>query len=126
MMVVHKIKFIVLSLFTVISITACYNDNVEDLYGVQSCDTTKVTYSTDISPIINSQCASCHSSNSPSAGISIYDYSSTVAYVNSNKNKLLGSVRWDGTASNMPKGGSKWNACNISKLEAWINQGLKP
>ena len=125
-MAVRKIKIFILSMSIVVGISSCYNDNVEDLYGVQPCDTTTVTYSADISPIINSQCASCHSSNSPSAGISIYDYSSTVAYVISNKNKLLGSVRWDGTASNMPKGGSKWNACNISKLEAWINQGMKP
>ncbi len=125
-MAVRKTKIFILSMSIVVGISSCYNDNLEDLYGVQSCDTTSVTYSADISPIINSQCASCHSSNSPSAGISIHDYSSAVSYVNSSKTKLLGSVKWDGTASNMPKGGSKWNACNISKLEAWINQGMKP
>ncbi|MGC6413190.1 MAG: hypothetical protein ACON5K_00630 [Bacteroidia bacterium] len=123
---VRKIKIAPFILTVITVISACYNDNAEDLYGLQSCDTTAVTYSSDISPIINSQCASCHSNSSPSAGIAIHDYNSTVSYVNTNKKKLLGSVKWDGTASNMPKGGSKWNACNINKLEAWINQGMKP
>jgi len=44
----------------------------------------------------------------------------------SNRPVLMGSVKQDGTASNMPKGGSKISACEINKLEAWVNQGMKP
>ncbi len=43
-----------------------------------------------------------------------------------NRLRFMGSVKQDGTASNMPKGGSKISVCEINKLEAWVNQGMKP
>lgn len=105
---------------------SCYYDKSESLYGVTKCDTTNVGYSNVISPIIQRDCAGCHSGSGASAGIQLYDYTSVKNYMSSNKMRLLGSVKWDGTASNMPKGGNKWSNCNINSMVAWVNQGMKP
>lgn len=48
-------------------ITGCYYDNEEELYpgsGSLACDTTGVTFSTDIMPVVNAKCAlsGCHAS----------------------------------------------------------------
>jgi hypothetical protein len=107
-------------------LSSCYYDKSESLYGVTKCDTTSATYASTISPIIQRDCAGCHSGTSASAGIQLYDYTSVKTYMSSNKMRLLGSVKWDGTASNMPKGGNKWSNCNINSMEAWVNQGMKP
>jgi len=107
-------------------LNSCYYDKSESLYGVTKCDTTNVTYANSIAPIIQRDCAGCHSGSGASAGIQLYDYSSVKNYMTSNGNRLLGSVKWDGTASNMPKGGNKWSNCNINSMEAWVNQGMKP
>jgi hypothetical protein len=110
----------------VTALGSCYYDKSESLYGVTKCDTTNVGYSNVISPIIQRDCAGCHSGSGASAGIQLYDYTSVKNYMSSNKMRLLGSVKWDGTASNMPKGGNKWSNCNISSMAAWVNQGMKP
>lgn len=107
-------------------LNSCYYDKSESLYGVTKCDTTTVTYSGLVSPIIQRDCAGCHTGSGASAGIQLYDYNSVKNYMTNNKSRLLGSIKWDGSASNMPKGGNKWSTCNINTLEAWVNQGMKP
>ena len=121
-----RYDLLITGIVAIISLSSCYYDKSEELYGKGSCDTTSVTYSTSISPIINRDCSSCHSGGSPSAGISLYDYTSVKNYMTSSRLVLMGYVKQDGTASNMPKGGSKISTCEINKLEAWVNQGMKP
>lgn len=120
-------KLIVLTMLAVSTVLAsCFYDKSENLYGVTKCDTTSTNYATNISPIIQRDCAGCHTGSGASAGIQLYDYNSVKTYMSSNKSRFLGSVKWDGSASNMPKGGNKWSSCNINSLEAWVNQGMKP
>jgi hypothetical protein len=106
--------------------TGCYYDKSDLLYGETACDTALVTYAASVSPVMTSQCVSCHSGSFPSAGINLENYTAVKAYATTNKAKLVGSVKWDGTASNMPKGGTQWSACQLNTLSAWINQGMKP
>ncbi len=119
-------SIILISIITLTVLNSCYYDKSEELYGKGSCDTTSTTYAGSIAPIINRDCSGCHSGGSPSAGISLYDYSSVKNYMITNRSVFMGSVKHDGTASNMPKGGNKISACEINKLESWVNQGLKP
>jgi hypothetical protein len=124
--IVKRYIRIFVGIFALVVFDSCYYDKSEELYGKGSCDTTTVAYASNIAPIINRDCAGCHSGGSPSAGISLYDYTTVKNYMTSNRSVLMGSVKQDGTASNMPKGGSKISACEINKLEAWVNQGMKP
>jgi len=114
-MVVKTIKLILFILLTAVSVESCYYDKKEDLY-VSTCNTAGMTYTKDIVSMVNSSCAGCHSGISPSAGIALSTYAEVKNCVMNGK--FIGSVKQDGTASAMPKGG-KWSTCNISKLEAW-------
>ena len=124
--IVKRYTLVFVGFVTLVALNSCYYDKSEELYGKGSCDTTTVAYAANIAPIINRDCAGCHSGGSPSAGISLYDYTSVKNYMTSNRLVLMGSVKQDGTASNMPKGGNKISTCEINKLEAWVNQGMKP
>jgi hypothetical protein len=118
-------RFVVaLLLMYVMVTTSCKYDNKEDLNGKSSCDTSVVTYE-NIKKPLEQQCYGCHSGGFPGGNVSLQDYQSLKTYATQNRRILLGAVKHDG-ASPMPKGGQKWDACTIQKLEAWINQGMKP
>ena len=51
---------------------SCYYDSVEELYpNPVECDTTNVSYATDVWPIIESNCVVCHSGAAPSGNIKL-------------------------------------------------------
>lgn len=103
--------------------SGCYNDNEYDLYPFSSspCDSTNVSYSKTIVPVMNSHCNVCHSTNVQSGNVitDTYEGLSTQA---SNGN-LWGVVNWENGYIPMPKGGSKLPACDLAKIKNWINQG---
>ena len=59
------------SLLIVISLSACYYDNEEELYPNLDCTTKTISFSSDISPIINTKCATtgCHVQGGSGSGI---------------------------------------------------------
>ena len=42
----------VLSLLLALTLTGCYNDSREDLYPIASCDTSDITYTGFIAPLM--------------------------------------------------------------------------
>jgi cytochrome c5 len=86
----------------------------------KACDTTTVTYSTTIVPILQSNCTGCHSGNNPSGGIKLDNYAS-VSTVVANK-KLIGSITQSTGYWAMPPNG-KLSDCNIGKIKAWVYRG---
>jgi hypothetical protein len=71
-------------------------------------------------PIIEGNCFTCHSGNSPSGNISLTNYDQIVAVANTGQ--LLGAIKQQQGYSPMPKGG-KLNDCEILTIEAWVNEG---
>ncbi len=116
------------SIFLSISIQSCYNDNEEDLYGSSTtiCDTAIGTYTKNVLPILNAQCATtgCHNATTASAGANLSGYATTKSYITNKKNLFIGSIKHTSGFSAMPKGGNKLAACEISKIESWINAGM--
>lgn len=103
-------------------LTACVYDNEEELFEDSDCPTLNMSLSDDITPILQSNgCVGCHGATNGSGGVDLETYNGIKAAVESGK--LLGSVNWDGSASQMPQGGAQIDACLINKLEAWIEQG---
>lgn len=101
---------------------ACYYDNEQELYPkVQGsgCDTVSVSYTTDIKPIIDSRCVSCHGSNFPSGNLSLTNHAQVAGSLASIIDRVNRSA---GDALLMPRG-NKLDACSIEKIEAWGNQG---
>ncbi len=108
-------------------ITSCYNDNEEDLYpNPPVCDTTNVTFSGIVLPIINESCVVCHSGNIPNGNIALetYDEIKTAAQVPAGTyGSLYGTVSHSAGNSSMPKNGNKLSDCKIEQIQKWIEEG---
>ena len=103
---------------------ACYYDSEEALYPVysSSCDTTNVTFSGTITPILNGSCWGCHSNTTAAAygsNIKLQDYADVTARINS----IIPAINQTGSLSPMPKGGSKLNSCKLTQFAVWVRKG---
>jgi len=109
-----------------ISIPGCYYDSQEFLYPQinNSCDTTNVTFSGSVAPILSNYCLSCHSNNSAASfgnGIKLQDYADVILRVNDKK--LVGSVMHTSGYSPMPKGTAQLESCKLTIINKWVNAG---
>ncbi len=86
-----------------------------------NCDTTNVTFSETIWPVIQTYCLACHSGSGAGGGVVLSNYAEVTASANSGK--LIGSIRHDQGYSPMPKGGQKLSDCIIREFEIWIENG---
>lgn len=86
-----------------------------------SCDTTNVTYSGTIAPMMQNSCVGCHSGSTPGGNISLNTYAG-VAAVGMN-GKLYGSVIHATGYSAMPKGGNQLSTCQLDQIRIWVNAG---
>lgn len=86
-----------------------------------ACDTTKISYKTDIQPFLTTSCVSCHGSGLSYGGYRFDSYSGTKNAVGTGR--LLGALNWQSGYTSMPQGQSKLAQCDIHKIEAWINKG---
>jgi len=85
------------------------------------CDTTAFKFSADVQPIINTWCVGCHSGANSGGG---YDLSSYTGILNSiANNELMGSIKHTSGYSAMPQNENQLSACQISKIQNWINAG---
>lgn len=112
-------------LFFSILLIRCQYDNEEELYGgSDNCDTSNVTYSQTVKPILTNNCYSCHSAsnaNSFGEGINLETYSELITVANNGR--LLGAIEHSSGYDPMPLGGNKLDDCTIEKIKAWINNG---
>ena len=107
-------------------LSGCYYDSEEALYGKPGtgCNTDITKFSTEIKPILQSNCLSCHSNSSAlssGGGIKLQDYADVK--VNVLNGKLVGTIDHASGFSAMPKGGVKLSDCNILIIKAWITKG---
>ena len=113
-----------LLILSVTFITAgCYYDKEGILYPeTANCiPTASPLFNEEILPILSGRCNNCHGGNSPSAGIRLDNHSDVVVYANNGS--LMGSINHTGGYSPMPKNSSKMPACEIQKIQNWINSG---
>jgi len=89
--------------------------------NVGGCDTTNVTYSGSIVPILQTNCYGCHTGPTGSGGVILTSYNDVLTVVNNGK--LWGSVNFDVGYSSMPKNGSKMDDCALAKIRIWIDAG---
>jgi Planctomycete cytochrome C len=111
-----------LAIFALFFTLGCYYDVESTLYSEGNCGVvTSALFTTDVLPMLNQQCISCHSAALPSGGIRLDTYSAVK--VEADNGRLMGSIRWTSGYSPMPKNGNKFSSCNIDKIAAWISQG---
>ncbi|HET9824861.1 MAG TPA: hypothetical protein VFP87_05975 [Chitinophagaceae bacterium] len=122
-------KKILITLVTTATLTVmldgCYYDVASQLYpaGGTTCDTTKVTYSTTVRTILQTNgCLSCHSGTGAAGGNIVLDnYNSVKVYAQNGQ--LYGSINRNPGFVPMPQGGNKLSDCDLSKVKVWINAG---
>lgn len=88
-----------------------------------SCDTSAVTFSGTVLPILKNNCNGCHGGSAPSADIDLTTFAKVKPTVTNGT--LLGSIQHANGYSPMPQNGNKLSSCNISKIQAWVNAGAK-
>ena len=114
-----------LILFCSVSLfSSCYYDNEEYLYGIQNCETLSMSFESDIIPIINEHCTSCHGGETPSAGLSLMTYNELVVSATDDTNAgIINRVgRAEGETGAMPTNYSL-SQCQIEYIKAWVAQG---
>jgi len=118
-------KYSIISLvIAVLGLSACRNDNEQDLYNNTACDTSATTYSGFIVPLLANECYQCHNTanfNSSGGGVQLEGYDNLIDYVNDGS--FIGSIKHEGGFAAMPQGSAKLDACSISRIETWINNG---
>jgi len=117
-------KKLLITFFTVSLISSCYYVNEEDLYGLQNCDTLSMSYESDIYPIINEHCTSCHGGEKPSGGLSLMNYNDLLISINDASSDGIRNriERAEGEVGAMPTN-YRLSECQIEYINAWISQG---
>src|SRR5450759_2120543 len=115
------ISFAIFTIFSLFFIS-CYYDNEEALYPTLSstCDTSNVTFSGIISPILANNCYSCHSDANAAFGGNIHLQS--IADVITNSPRIVVSIKQTGLKPMPPSG--KLNICSITQFDIWIRNGM--
>ncbi|MEI9958733.1 MAG: hypothetical protein WDM90_21030 [Ferruginibacter sp.] len=112
---------LVLAMFLLLTSNSCYYDKAELLYPPNTCDTTTVTYSGSIVPILAANCTGCHGGSVPAGTIDLNTYINVKAQVDNGK--LWGAVSHTAGYKPMPKNSDKLSDCNLNKIKLWILAG---
>lgn len=84
------------------------------------CDTSNVTYSQTIRPLINQWCVGCHGGSFPSDGIDLTTY--TALYNVAVSGQLIGTTHSQPGYPTMPQG-SQLSDCEKEQLLIWVQDG---
>jgi cytochrome c553 len=85
------------------------------------CDTTGITYTNFVKPLIQGKCQGCHSGTNPQGNLNLTQYPNVQSVALNGK--LYAAITR--TSGWMPKNGQKLNDCNLQKIDAWIKAGAK-
>jgi hypothetical protein len=104
---------------------SCFYDSEEYLYPQlnNTCDTTNVTFSATVKPILQSNCWACHSNSNSAAGngVKLEDY--TDVKTSADNGSLLGTITHKSPYNPMPLNGPALDNCSISAIKLWIDAG---
>jgi len=111
-------KTLIIFLLITATLSACRFDNEEELYGIDDCDTSEVSFSKDIFPILQTRCSTlgCHVQGGGSA-VLFENYTQVKSKVDDGKLKQRVIIQKD-----MPPG-QPLSACQIKFIEKWLEIG---
>lgn len=118
---ISKSLFALLALITASILTGCFYDNEEELYPGNTCVTDNMSYSSNVLPIIQDNCYSCHNQAGNQGGVTLEGYAAFKVYIDNGK--LLGAIKHETGSPPMPQNEPQLLQCQIDKIEAWVNQG---
>jgi mono/diheme cytochrome c family protein len=119
----RKIFITICCITALLVMSGCTKSNQPVAAGSGFCDTSSVTYTKNVLPILQSYCYGCHGNANVafSDGISLDGYDNVKGWAD--VGYLVGDVRHDAGFTGMPYGKPKLSACEINTIVAWVNQG---
>lgn len=121
-------QLFVASLVVVAIVVSCSKSNEEDMTQTPggtpntTCDTANMSFVTNIKPILQSNCYSCHSNaNFAISGAKLEDYADVKEHADDGM--LIGTITHANGYPAMPQSGGKLSDCNINKIKAWVERG---
>jgi hypothetical protein len=121
------ISILLSAAFVTVLMFSCTKNSEDKLAppGTTTCDTTNVSYSTAITPILESNCYSCHGNGNTagSGGILLEGYANLLKWANNGY--LVGNVTHAPGYVPMPYGQPELPECEVNTIVAWVNQGAQ-
>lgn len=100
---------------------SCVNNNEEELYGIEPCDTENVTWESQIRGIMQKNCVMCHGPDIAYRGVRHDTYEAEMIVVNDGR--LRGVVNHLSGYSKMPKDRGKLPECELKLINIWLDNG---
>ncbi|MCB0841401.1 MAG: c-type cytochrome [Bacteroidetes bacterium] len=97
------------------------NLTCEDSVVSGGCDTTNVSFSGFVDPLLTTYCKGCHTGAGASGGVNLGNHAGVVSAANSGR--LYGAIAHQNGYVPMPQGGDPLPDCDVQKIKAWIDQG---
>lgn len=116
-----KLSWIGAFAMSVIIVQSCSKDSEDNVTPPPTCSTDNIKYSTNILPIISSNCYACHGNGATTAGINVDGYANLKTLVDNGK--LVGVVTHASGFTPMPYNKPKLSDCDINKIKAWVAGG---
>ncbi|HLZ89975.1 MAG TPA: hypothetical protein VKQ52_22135 [Puia sp.] len=119
-------KFLLVTLLVsgvVLYLAGCSKESEDKLAGTTTCDTTSVSYSLQIVPILQNNCYACHGQGNTagSGGINLSTYTALKVYAGNGY--LVGNVTHAPGYIGMPYGLPALPSCEQNTIVAWVHQG---
>ncbi len=95
---------------------------LENECTANSCDTSAVSYSNHVSPIIATYCQGCHNNSNASAYVNVEGYNNLKSSINGGR--LMGAIRHKNGFKAMPQSMNKLSDCDIRTIAIWIENGM--
>jgi hypothetical protein len=102
-------------------LSSCSKHNAIEL-GAGTCDTTNVSYSRQVVPILENNCYQCHRGPGASSGVDFSSYGAFKGWAASTS-YVIGDLTAAPGYTPMPYGMPKLSDCDINTILAWIHQG---
>jgi hypothetical protein len=121
LLIIDQMSRLIKLLFAVVATTllsGCYYDVEQELYS-SNCDTSGVTYSGTVVPMLQANgCLGCHTAPATAGNNIVLDNQASIA-------SLVQQNRFISGADRMPPSPSPpaLTDCNMDKLRAWANAG---
>ena len=90
-------------------------------WSCESCDTTDVTYTSHIAPLMSARCNSCHGGATPQNGLDLGTIEAVISSIN--YSFLMEAVRSQPGVEQMPPL-TGLASCDVRVLEIWIENGM--
>jgi hypothetical protein len=105
----------------VLYLSGCAKESADRLSAGDTCDTTGVSYSKQILPILEDNCYTCHQGAAASSGIDLSNFATLQAHVANGD--LVSAVTHTGSVTPMPYELPMLPSCEVNTIVAWVHQG---